>query len=55
MPTTGECEGGCQDGWTGIDCTKANVTKSGKQLCPVPGSECITILQLWYWSGFKAI
>ena len=30
FPSTGECVGGCQEGWTGIDCNTANVTQSGK-------------------------
>ncbi len=47
MPTTGECEGGCQDGWAGIDCI-ANVMKSGKQICTAPVSE-LTIKQVKYW------
>ena len=42
---TGKCEGGCQDGWTGIDCSTGNVTKSGKHVCPAPVSEVIKVTQ----------
>jgi hypothetical protein len=39
--TTGKCDGGCQDGWTGIDCSKTNVTNSGKQITTAPVYEYI--------------
>ena len=54
MPTTGECEGGCQDGWTGIDCSKADVSKSGKYICTFAVSEFMT-KQVWYCPGCIAI
>ena len=41
--TTGQCDDGCKDGWAGIDCIKADVTKSGKPICTAPVSEYIDI------------
>ena len=41
LPTTGECDGGCQDGWTGIDCSIADAIKSGKPIYTAPVSEYV--------------
>jgi len=46
MPDTGECYGGCQDGWTGIDCRNPDVTKSGKQIITIAQLQVLNILTL---------